>query len=244
MKKQLSLFGDLTLRDARDAYHPAVKDLPHEDQPVERLYLNAPSTLSTTEILAILLGTSHALDDANRILSNLDGLNGLVAAPAYQLEEEDGVGHVTAARIAAAVELGRRVALAAAPQERTSICSPSEASMLLISEMSHLEQEHFCVLILNTRNQILHKQTLYIGSLNATHIRVGEVFREAIRRNAAAIIVAHNHPSGDPSPSPEDVAVTKRIVDAGKQLDIDVLDHIVIGECSFISLRERGLGWN
>ncbi len=243
MKKQLSLFGDLALRDARDAYQPAVKDLPLEEQPVERMYLNNPSALSTTEILAILLGTSHALDDANRILHNIDGLLGLAGAHVYELEEEDGVGRVTAARIAAAVELGRRVALAA-PEERPSIRSPSDAATLLLSEMSHLEQEHFCVLHLNTRNQILDKQTLYIGSLNATHVRIAEVFREAIRRNAAAIIVAHNHPSGDPTPSPEDAAVTKRIVDAGEMFDIDVLDHLVIGKARFVSMRERGLGWN
>jgi DNA repair protein RadC len=110
--------------------------------------------------------------------------------------------------------------------------------------MAHLEREHFVVVCLDTRNRILHQQTLYVGSLNATHIRVAEVFQEPIRRSAAAIIVAHNHPSGDPSPSPEDVTVTRQIRAAGEMLSIELLDHLVIGDQRYVSLRERGLGFD
>jgi DNA repair protein RadC len=122
-------------------------------------------------------------------------------------------------------------------------CSPADVVQLLMAEMAHLEQEHFRVLYLDTRNRLIGSDTVYVGSLNASHIRVGEIFRDAVKRNCAAIVVVHNHPSGDPSPSPEDVAVTRQIVAAGKLLDIDVLDHLVIGQQRFVSLRERGLGF-
>jgi DNA repair protein RadC len=109
--------------------------------------------------------------------------------------------------------------------------------------MSHLAQEHFRALHLDTRNRVLGSQTVYIGSLNASYIRVAEVFREAVKRNCAAMIVAHNHPSGDPTPSPEDIGVTRQLEAAGKLLDIELLDHLVIGQQRFVSLRERGLGF-
>jgi DNA repair protein RadC len=112
-----------------------------------------------------------------------------------------------------------------------------------MAEMAHLEQEHLRVLYLDTRNRLIGSETVYIGSLNAAHIRVSEVFREATRCNCAAIIVAHNHPSGDPTPSPEDVEVTRQLVAAGDLLDIELLDHLIIGRQRFVSLRERGLGF-
>ncbi|MCA9920769.1 MAG: DNA repair protein RadC, partial [Anaerolineales bacterium] len=144
--------------------------------------------------------------------------------------------------IKAALEVGRRL-MAAAPEERIRITSPGDAANLLMSEMSFLEQEHLRIILLDTRNRVLHTPTIYIGSLNTSVVRVGELFRAAIKENAAALIVAHNHPSGDPSPSPEDVRVTRNIVKAGKLLDIEVLDHVVIGHHRFVSLKERGLGF-
>jgi len=154
----------------------------------------------------------------------------------------NGIGPAQAARIKAALEFGRRLMLTA-PEGRYVIRSPADVAQLLMAEMSHLEQEHFKVLLLDTRNRMIDDVTLYIGSLNASHIRVGEVYRDAIRQNAASIIVAHNHPSGDPTPSPEDVAVTRHIVKAGNTMDIELLDHLVIGKQRFVSLRERGLGF-
>ena len=112
-----------------------------------------------------------------------------------------------------------------------------------MAEMSLLQQEHLRVVLLDTKNHVLGTPTVYIGNLSMTMVRVSEVFREAIRQNAPAIIVVHNHPSGDPSPSPDDVAVTKRIVNAGKGLDIEVLDHLIIGQQRYVSMKERGLGF-
>ena len=142
----------------------------------------------------------------------------------------------------AALELGRRL-MAEAPEERYQIRAPGDAAHLLLPRLSHKEQENFAVLYLNTRNQVTDQEVLYKGSLNTSLVRVAEVFRGAVRRNCAAVIVAHNHPSGDPSPSPEDIALTRRLVDAGKLLEIDVLDHLVIGHNRYISLRECALGF-
>ena len=128
--------------------------------------------------------------------------------------------------------------------DRFVVRSPADVAQLLMAEIGHEEQEYFKVLLLDTRNQLMANTTLYVGTVNANHIRVGEVFRDAIRRNAAAIIVAHNHPSGDPTPSPEDVEVTRQLVKAGEMVDVEVLDHLVIAPQRFISLRERGLGFS
>jgi DNA repair protein RadC len=131
----------------------------------------------------------------------------------------------------------------ASPEERPTIQSPEDAAGLLLYEMSALEQEHLRVLLLDTRNRLVHTAEVYRGSLNTSLIRIGEVFRDAVRYHAAAIIVAHNHPSGDPTPSPEDVSVTKAIADAGRLLDIEVLDHLVIGRGRYVSLKAKGLGF-
>jgi DNA repair protein RadC len=144
----------------------------------------------------------------------------------------------------AAIELGRRIAVSS-PDERPTISSPADAANLLMYQMSALEQEYLYVILLDTRNRVLGKPLeVYHGSLNTSLIRTGEVFREAVKANAAGLIVAHNHPSGDPSPSPEDVAVTRALVEAGKLLDVEVLDHLVIGRQRFVSLKERGLGFS
>jgi DNA repair protein RadC len=124
------------------------------------------------------------------------------------------------------------------------VTTPADAANLLMSEMTFLEQEHLRVVLLDTRNRVLATPTIYVGSLNTSVIRIGELFRQAIRNNAAALIVAHNHPSGDPAPSPEDIHVTRKLVEAGKLLDIEILDHIVIGRQKFVSLKERGLGFD
>jgi DNA repair protein RadC len=153
------------------------------------------------------------------------------------------VGEAKASQIKAAIELGRRLA-ADSPEDRVSVHSPQDAADLIRYEMSALEQEELRVILLDNRNRLLGQpETVYRGSINSSQVRVGELFKTAIRRNAAALIVAHNHPSGDPTPSPDDVAVTRAIVQAGKLLDIDVLDHLVIGAGKFVSLKERGLGF-
>ena len=229
------------------AASPTIKDLPAQERPRERLARSGEGALSTTELLAIILrtgvGGESSLAMARRLLSTYDGLPGLARASFSELRAERGLGNAKTAQLKAALELGRRMLLAT-PEERFIIRSPSDVAQLLMAEMAHLEQEHFRVLYLDTRNRLLGSETVYIGSLNASHIRVAEIFRDAVKRNCAAVIVAHNHPSGDPSPSHEDVAVTRQLVAAGDLLGIDLLDHLVIGQQRFVSLRERGLGFD
>ena len=223
-----------------------IRDLPADERPRERLARAGEGALSTTELLAIILrtgvGGESALDIARRLLSRYEGLGGLARASFAELLAEKGLGEAKTAQLKAALELGRRMLLVT-PEDRFIVRSPADVAQLLMAEMSHLEQEHFQVLYLDTRNRLLGSETVYVGSLNASHIRVGEIFRDAVKRNCAAVIVAHNHPSGDPTPSPEDVEVTRQLVAAGNLLDIEVLDHLVIGQQRFVSLRERGLGF-
>jgi DNA repair protein RadC len=160
----------------------------------------------------------------------------------YELTSAKGVGTAKVAQLKAALEIGRRLLLES-PEDRPQIRSPADAANLVMTDMSLLEQEHLRVMLLDTKNRVLNTTTVYQGSLNTSLIRVGELFKEAIRCNCASLIVLHNHPSGDPTPSPEDVAVTRQIVAAGKLLDVEVLDHLVIGRQRFVSLKERGLGF-
>ena len=167
---------------------------------------------------------------------------GLHRAPFEELCNQHGIGQAKAAQIKAALEPGNRVKWFELNENKT-IHSPQDAANLVKFEMSALEQEELRVMLLDTRNRVMDTVTIYRGSLNSSQVRVGELFKAAIRRNAASIIVIHNHPSGDPTPSPDDVAVTRAIVQAGKLLDIDVLDHMVIGQGRWVSLKERGLGF-
>jgi DNA repair protein RadC len=234
------------MSDAQAEYRPTIKDLPVEERPRERLVRAGEGALSTAELLAIILrtgvGGESVLDMARRLLSQYGGLPGLARASFAELRAERGLGPAKTAQLKAALELGRRMLLAT-PEDHFVVRSPADVAQLLIAEMAHLEQEHFRVLYLDTRNRLLGSETVYVGSLNASHIRVGEVFRDAVKRNCATIIVAHNHPSGDPTPSPEDVEVTRRLIAAGDLLSIEVLDHLIIGQQRFVSMRERGLGF-
>jgi DNA repair protein RadC len=228
-------------------YRPRITDLPSDDRPRERLAASGPGALSHSELLAILLRVGmegeNAVRLAERMLKELGGLPGLHRATVSDLCAIKGIGEAKAAQLVAAIELGRRIATSV-PEERAIIRSPADAANLLMYELSGLAQEHLYVILLDTRNRVIGKPLeVYHGSLNTSLIRLGEVFREAIKVNAAGVIVVHNHPSGDPSPSPEDVAITRALVEAGKLLDIDLLDHLVIGQQRFVSLKERGLGF-
>ena len=183
------------------------------------------------------------LDLAQRLLVTRGGLAGLARVSFGELAGEHGVGVAKTAQILAAFELGRRL-LIASPDERPQITSPADAANLLMPEMGLLEQEHLRTLLLDTKHHVLASPTVYVGNVNTSVIRVGELFREAVRLNCAAMIVAHNHPSGDPTPSPDDVRVTEQIVQAGRLLDIEVLDHLIIGRQRYVSLKERGLGFS
>ncbi|MCX6029563.1 MAG: DNA repair protein RadC [Chloroflexi bacterium] len=227
-------------------YYPTIKELPEGERPRERLEHYGSGALSSTELLAIILrvGTKdeNVIRLAQRLLTTYGGLAGLAQAPFSELVTIKGLGQAKATQIKAAFELGRRL-LVAAPHERPIVKSPADAANLLMMEMGMLEQEHLRAVILDSKNHVLKIHTVYVGSLNTAVLRVGELFREAIRVNAAAMIVAHNHPSGDPTPSSEDVYVTRQIVEAGKLLNIDVLDHLVICQARWVSLKERGLGF-
>jgi len=225
-----------------------ITDLPVEERPRERLARLGAQALSTAELLAILLrvGVSgeNAVQVGQRLLSEFKSLAGLHRAPFEELCNQHGIGEAKAAQIKAAIELGRRMSQES-PDVRPTITSPADAAALVAYEMSALEQEHLRVILLDTRNQVLDIVELYIGSVNSSQVHVGELFKPAIRHNATALIVVHNHPSGDPTPSPDDVTVTRAIVQAGKLLDVDVLDHMIIGQgqANWVSLKERGLGF-
>ena len=222
-----------------------IADLHESDRPRERLASLGPQVLTNAELIAILLRVGvhgeNAVELGQRLLQKFGGLRGLHRAPINELTDQHGIGEAKAAQIKAAIELGRRLTLES-PEERPAINSPAER-LLVQYEMSALEQEHLRVLLLDRRNRVLEIVEVYKGSVNSSQVRVGELFKEAIRTNASGIIVTHNHPSGDPTPSPDDVAVTRAIVQAGKLLDIDVLDHLVIGQGKWVSLKERGLGF-
>ena len=230
------------LKEWQEEYHPPVKALPAAERPINRLTHYGPGALATAEILAVILGGPQQLHQANALLAKFGGLVGLARTATYELTEVEGIGPSTAARLKAALEIGRRL-MTASPDERPQVRSPADAASLMMGEMSLLEQEHLKILLLDSKNYVIQTITLYVGSLNTNLIRVGEVFRDAVKANAAAIIVLHNHPSGDPTPSPEDVKVTELMAQAGRLMDIEVLDHLVIGQQRYVSLKERGLGF-
>jgi DNA repair protein RadC len=229
-----------------------IRDLPSDERPRERLAKYGAANLSNAELLAIIWRTGSSgkeresvLALAQRALSAFGSLAGLAKATTAELCRLNGIGEVKAIELQAALELGRRLAVAV-PEERPVIRSPREVVNLVHSEMALLDQEELWILLLNSKNHVLAIRRIYRGTLNSSSVRVAELFRAAIRENAASIIVVHNHPSGDPTPSPEDVRVTAEAVKAGQLLDVEVLDHIIVGASRerFISLKERGLGFS
>ncbi|MBT3413130.1 MAG: DNA repair protein RadC [Anaerolineae bacterium] len=224
-----------------------ITDLPADDRPRERLAKLGAQALSSAELIAILLRVGvqgeSAVRVGERLLQELDGLTGLHRAPFEEICAQHGIGEAKAAQIKAAIELGRRLMLES-PEERPTINSPADAAALVQYEMSALEKEEMRVILLDMRNHVLDIMTVAHGSLNAAQMRIGEIFTPAVRRNAAALIAVHNHPSGDPTPSPQDVAVTRAMLEAGKLLDIEVLDHLVIGLGKHVSLKEKKLGFS
>ena len=223
-----------------------IRELPASEQPRERLRDSGPAALSDAELLAILLRVgvqgTNVVQLAQQLLVEHRGWSGLLRADYSELCRRRGMGQAKAATLKAAMEIGRRL-LIAGVDDRPQIKSPADVASLLMLEMSHLDQEHLRAVLLDTKNRVQEIATIYVGSVNSAQVRIGEVFRDAVRRNSTAMIVAHNHPSGDPSPSPEDILVTRQIVEAGKLLDIDVLDHLIIGRGRYVSMRERGLGF-
>ncbi len=228
-------------------YHARIRDLPATDRPRERLRDFGAGALSNQELLAILLRTGaereSALAVASRLLGRFDGLVGLARDGFAELCAERGLGEAKAAQVQAALELGRRL-VAAQPQERALIRFPEDVANLLQGEMGLLDQEQMRVLLLSTRNQVLGTSEVYRGSVHTAVVRIGELFREALRQNAPAIILVHNHPSGDPTPSAEDIAMTKQAIEAGELLDVDVLDHVVLAQGRFESMKTNKVAFS
>jgi len=225
---------------------PRIRELPDAPHPRQRLLSQGAGALSDAELVALVIGNGEleqAQQVSQRLLTEAGGVVGLQRLSIEELQQHDGIGDVRAARIKAALELTRRLVIAGF-DERFQIRTPSDAAQLMLIEMSHLDQEHLRVICLDTKNRVQKIQTLYVGSLNSSLLRVGEVFKEAVRLNSAAIILVHNHPSGDPTPSADDIQVTRDVTAAGKLLDIDLLDHLIVGHGKWVSLRERGLGFS
>lgn len=220
-----------------------IAQLPPEERPRERLMHAGAGMLSVTELLALIIATGRrgesSIRVAERLLSHAGGLRELLDADAAELQQVAGIGPVKAVTILAALEMGRRISALEGVVLRR-IGSPEDAAGYLMDRLRFLKKEHFVALHLDTKHQILGEEVVSVGSLNASIVHPREIFKTALKRSAAALICAHNHPSGDPTPSEEDIAVTERLVAAGRILGVQVLDHIVIGDKRFVSLRERG----
>ncbi len=223
-----------------------ITDLKTTERPRERLAELGANSLSSAELIAILLRVGvtgeNSVQVGQRLLKEFNGVRGLQRASFTELCKQKGVGQAKAAQIKAALELGNRLR-AETQDDRPEIHNPQSAADLVEYEMAELPQEHLRVINLDTRNHVINIEEVYIGSVNASSVRVGELFKSAIHRNATALILVHNHPSGDPTPSPEDIALTRAVIQAGKLLDVEVLDHLVIGRGRYVSLKERGLAF-
>lgn len=221
-----------------------LRDVPDEERPRERMMRYGAEALSHAELLAILLRTGtqreSAVHLAGRVLKECGTIRNLVDMGIQELTAIRGIGPAKALQIRAGIELGRRLARSRAG-ETVTVRRPQDAADYVMEELRYLKKEHFVCLFLNTKNHIIGRETLSVGTLNASLVHPREVFRAAIKMNSASIICAHNHPSGDPAPSPEDVTLTRRLAEAGELVGIDVLDHIVIGDGCYISLKEQGL---
>lgn len=221
--------------------HPRllIRDLPLSDQPLYRLRRQGVSALSNAELVAALLQTPDALALAQELLIHFGDLYHLAHATLEELQGVTGIGPARAAQLSAAFSLGLRL-FWEGREEKPQIRSASDVATLLLAEISLLDQEELRVLILDTKNRVQKIVTLYTGSLHSAVIRAGELFQEAVRLNAASLILVHNHTTGDPTPSSEDKQLTHTAVEAGRLLHIEVLDHIVFGKDRFVSMKERG----
>ncbi len=227
---------------------PTIREMPTGERPRERLVEYGSKNLSNTELVAILLRTGSAGENvislSSRLLTRFGGLAGLGKAAFTELCGEKGLSEAKACQLLAALELGRRF-ISLAPEERIIISTPQDAANLVTGEMGTLDQEHLRVILLNTRNEVLSTHEIYVGNVNSSVVRPAEVFRPAVRNNAPSLIVVHNHPSGNPAPSDDDIAITKDLVASGKLLGIEVLDHLIVGSGHrYVSMNENGQGFS
>lgn len=220
-----------------------MKDLPLSERPLERFLEGGAATMTTTELLAIMLQTgtrqNSVLELAKQVISGCGSLKDLNEATTEELMKIPGIGKTKAVRVLAGIEFGRRI-LEAKRDKPQYLMEPEDGYYLLRTQMQHLTQEHFVVIFLDTKNQVIGKKTIFIGSLNKAIVHPREVFKEAIKRSSASIVCAHNHPSGDPTPSAQDIQLTHRLEEVGELVGIQLMDHLIIGDDQFVSLRERG----
>ena len=223
-----------------------IRELPPEERPRERLVARGPAGLSNAELVALIWGSGaagrSAVELASEAVATHGGVAGLAGASVVELESLPGVGSARACQLVAAFELGRRL-LSDWPSGRFTVRTPRDLADRLVLQMGRLDREELRVVLLNTKNQVLAIQTVYQGNVSTALVRVGELFRDAVRQSAAGVILVHNHPSGDPTPSPDDLHLTAEAVAAGRLLDVPVLDHLVIGHDAFVSLRDRGVAF-
>jgi DNA repair protein RadC len=217
------------------------------DRPRERLAAHGAAALSAAELIGVLWSSGtrgqSSFGAAADALRRHEGLVGLARATDVELREVQGVGPVRAAQLAAAFELGRRV-VTDWPQGQWIVRSPRDVGERLVPQMGYLEREELRVVLLNARNAVVRLVTVYQGNVSSSLVRIGELFRDAIRLNAAGMILAHNHPSGDPTPSPDDLRLTAETLAAGRLLDIQLLDHLIVAGDGFVSLRDRGVAFD
>lgn len=224
-----------------------LRELPPAERPRERMELRGAGGLTSAELVGLLWGSGSrgrsAVDLAEDAIARFDGLTGLARASGLELEAIPGVGGAKAAQLQAAFELGRRL-LADWPTARWTVRSPRDVADRLVLQMGRLEREELRVVVLNTKNVVLRVTTAYQGNVSASLVRVGELFRDAVRLTASSVILVHNHPSGDPTPSPDDLHLTAEALAAGRLLDIAVLDHLVVGHDAYVSMRDRGIAFD
>ena len=225
----------------------AIREVPLGERPRERLAIHGVGGLSSAELIGLVWGSGmrgrSAVDLAADALASHDGLAGLARASEQELATVAGIGVARAAQLVAAFELGRRL-LADWPAARWTVRGPGDVAERLMLQMGRLEREELRVVMLDTKNHVLRVVTVYQGNVSSSLVRIGELFRDAVRLNASGVILVHNHPSGDPTPSPDDLRLTAEALAAGRLLDIALLDHLVIGHDAYISLRDRGVAFD
>lgn len=221
-----------------------MRDLPKEERPRERLIELGPEYLANRELLALLIRTGtksrSAMDLADMLLAHFGSLPKLASASYHEISGLKGIGPAKAADILAAFELAKRLSNSHSALKEV-VTNPKDAADLVFHELRLLDKEHFLILMLNTKHRVIAKKVISIGHLNASLVHPREMFKEAIKHSSAAVILVHNHPSGDPSPSEDDIRITRRLVEGGQLLGIQVLDHVIVGEQGYVSLKEKGL---
>lgn len=228
----------------QQTYHISLKELPSDERPREKLIQYGPQALKDSELLAIILTTGirgkFSVLELSDFLFKLYGTKGLSKEKSVaELMNNTGLPKVKATQVIACMELGRRIFYE--DKSRVPTIKTPEEVFKYLSDMQKLTKEQFRGLYLNTRNRLIHDEVISMGSLNLSVVHPREVFRPAVEYGAAAVILAHNHPSGDPEPSADDIKITKQLVEAGRLMEIEVLDHLIIGEEKFVSLKEKGI---